>query len=74
MTLNVSGQRVLGSGITFLVIGIFAVALRLHARISTKTKIAADDWLTCGSLIGYGAALGVELWGKVNTIVRPSGY
>ena len=65
VNLNSNGKQSLGSGITFLVIAIIAVALRLRTKSYTKAKWAADDWWICLSLLGFSAWIGVEFWGKL---------
>lgn len=38
------GDVVIGTGLTFTVLAVLAVALRFYARTRTKTGLGWDDW------------------------------
>ena len=61
--LNSTGKMVMGSGVAFTVLATVAVALRLLAKLYTKTSWAADDSWAVVSLITLFAWTAVEFWG-----------
>ena len=73
VSLNSTGKTTLGSGIAFTALATIAVALRLLAKLYTKTSWAADDSWAVFSLVALFAWTGAELWGlrtSVNILVN----
>lgn len=52
MTSSLYDKSVLiGTGVTFLILPMIAVALRFYARSLSRAKLGADDWIMIPALV-----------------------
>jgi hypothetical protein len=40
-----------GTGILFIIVPVFAVSLRFYARLTTTARLGIDDWITLPAVV-----------------------
>ncbi len=54
--LNINGPAIIGTGVAFTILAVFAVGLRFTSKRITGVRYGLDDWLLLASLVLYFVA------------------